>query len=271
MEINNSFLPLIFRVMFTSSGAVAEIIAISIIFSFEVTTSFYLIVLFLIVSIYLWDFLQEYKYKLRKTYSNILLLLIAVTVIAYFYLVLSFKEYTIIAPLLLLFVAGMLYNSLFKKITSKLVGFKDLFVVVCWNALIALLLFSKNTDVLPMVFFLVFVFLRDFINITFCDIKDVATDSKNKLRTFAVTIGMDNLFRTILMLGVVSFLVLWLGVFKGFLPDAAKMLFFPVILSEILLIYSKKYKNYSPNIVDLEYFAWLLFVLLGRELRWIYP
>jgi len=265
IEKNKHFLNIVFRVILTSVGAVLEILAISLIFNLTVELNFLISVISLILIIYSWDFYQEYSYQIGKKQANLIIVFLLIT-IGLFFLSLSLSSSIAVSvTFLLLFFMGLFYNVYFKKLSSKIIGFKDFFVTACWSTLILLFfLYTNKTDVKPMMFFLAFVFTRDFTNIVFCDLKDESADKKKKIQTVAGLLGTAKTIRLLLLVGFLSGIIILSGVLLNVLPEISYFLLIPVFLTSLFILNSHRIKHFSPSVVDFEYFNWFVFAVIGK-------
>jgi len=258
-----NYIKLLFRVFLTFLGAATEIIAVSILLGKTVSVSFLALIILLSGLIYLFDFLEEFKLANKGKRSFIFIL--SLFLVLFLAILLYFGNIKSVILALILLALGFLYNSFFKKITSNIIGFKDIFVSLMWNMIVLLFFLYHDYKIgLPEILLLVFIFMRDFINISYCDIKDIATDSIRGLKTFAVVIGKSKLLILLNTINIVSAIFIFTLVSLGTLPIIGYALIIPAVYT-IFAINNKK--NYSPNKVDAEYFVWLLSVILFAYLK----
>jgi 4-hydroxybenzoate polyprenyltransferase len=84
---------------------------------------------------------------------------------------------------------GLLYGIVFKKITRKIIAFKNLYVSAFFASLVffPIIYYGINAKILGgAIIFAIFVFLKSMIMQIFLDIKDIKADKKEKLRTIPV-------------------------------------------------------------------------------------
>jgi len=164
-----------------------------------------------------------------------------------------------------LVILELIYHKYLNEISKMFWAFKDIITVFFWNTFILLfLLYSGVTGIASTIFFLVFVFTRDLVNIAYCDLKDISTDRDNNFKTFATLLGKGHLFRALTIINLFSILWIILGVSLGLLPSLAYFLIAPVFLTTILIPLSRSTQVYSTTTVDFEYYGWLLFLLIGK-------
>ena len=263
-ERNKIFLNILFRVIFTSLGAVAEIFSIAVILKISLPVQFVFFVIFLISIIYLWDFYREYSKKIYKIERKIIFGLLLFLTVSILYITLLLRNSVPIYLPLVLLGLSLLYDSHFKKITAQIVGFKDFFVIICFNLIVLIFLLINNISPGSIFVLLLFVLSRDFVNITYCDIKDIESDSLKGYKTLAIYFGIDKLIKLHSVVSILSIMIIVIAVILGFLPVISYFLIFPVVITMILIFVSHSNRKYTPTNVDFEYFGWLIFVILGK-------
>ncbi|MCX6764181.1 MAG: UbiA family prenyltransferase [Candidatus Nealsonbacteria bacterium] len=197
-------------------------------------------------------------------------------IIGIFILIIILMLYYFSTPKILFFglsllLMSLLYSKIFKNLTKKIVGFKGFYVSLMWASLSLFLIFYYYLSFsLSLFFILVFIFLRWTINTSFCDIKDIESDKKEKLLTLAVVLRKEKLIKFLNILNILSFLPIILGVFFNLFPFYSIILVFTVFYA---FYYFKQVNNLviSQNflynvIVDGEFILWSFFILLGKIL-----
>ena len=169
----------------------------------------------------------------------------------------------------LLLFSSLLYASKVKKMTSKIIGFKNLYTAFSFSLLIiftGIYCGCSFNQLLILVF--LFIFLRLFIDTTFCDIKDMDTDRKQNLLTLPLYFGKQNFLILLHIINFMSFLLIFIGIFLGILPFFSIFLF---IFYLYCTYYLKKAKNRETNIqslsgiiVDGEQILWPIILILGK-------
>ena len=163
------------------------------------------------------------------------------------------------------------YNIYLKRLTKRIIAFKNLFVSLCWASItpfVALYyLYPVNTEVL-LLFSFVFIIL--FVNVSFCDIKDCEDDRKRGLLTPVVVMGKKRLLKFSRIVVFVSVAPLVYGVSAGFLPAFA--LFLLLIIPYALFYFRRAEREdadlgYLTNtVVYGGYILWSVFAYVGRIL-----
>lgn len=267
-DSNNSVKKLALRIFITSLGTVFEIVAISLILSFPIRLVFIGLVASIIAIIYGWDFFVEYEQKASKTNKRLIIFFLLTLLAIFLALIIHLNNNIITIISVLLLIAGLNYDSFFKKISARIPGFKDLFVILCFETLVFLFLLYNDASKAEIILIITFTSIRDFINITYCDIKDISADKIKGLKTIVGTIGVSKLIKFHYLLSLTSLLVIIVGVHFEVVPIIFAFLAFPVIITTLLIYRSAKLRSYSPNNVDIEYIGWLIFIYLGKIIVW---
>ena len=118
----------------------------------------------------------------------------------------------------------------------------------------------------------IFVFLRLFVNTVFFDIKDIQSDSQDRLKTFATLFGERGTLIFLQVLNIVSLLPLIWGIANGYIPNAAYSLtllvgYTFVYLSASFGLSVKRLRVLSYIVVDGEYIFWPILVTLILNLQ----
>jgi 4-hydroxybenzoate polyprenyltransferase len=129
-------------------------------------------------------------------------------------------------------ICGVLYSTVFKGLTKKLPGFKNVFTSAVWASGCAFGLPMYYSMPFEAVFGLVFLFMlvRGLSNNIFFDLKDIESDAAEGLKTLPVLLGERRMTILLLALDIAALPILLLGVYLGQLPMYA--------LSMIALVFS---------------------------------
>jgi 4-hydroxybenzoate polyprenyltransferase len=196
------------------------------------------------------------------TYTTILALL----------LIFFANIYMIIFVLILLF-CGIFYTILFKDLTKQIPGFKGIYIASVW-ALAGAFFFNFHYlqvwDKFSVLMFL-FIFLRGIINVTFFDIKDIASDAAHGLKTLPVILGKELTLKFLKVLNVFGFLPLLIGVYLGIIPAFSLSLvvfyFYDYYyLKKAGVINNKSLRMVSYTLADAEFIIWPIVLILARAL-----
>jgi 4-hydroxybenzoate polyprenyltransferase len=125
----------------------------------------------------------------------------------------SSGQWAALTVALALLMFGLGYGRLFKPLTATITGFKDLFVASMWTLTLP---FAALVERIPWTAALSYaalvVFVMGFINVCACDVKDLSTDRRRGLRTFAVAWGERRLFQALHAVNIALGVILTCGV-----------------------------------------------------------
>lgn len=263
-----------------SLGAVSAIFTSAILLDIKITWDCLAVVYLGTHSIYLYDRYKELKKDrltnpertnhIKKYYNKIPLIIICYIAIFIGILLYFNKIHTSSLALFLLFM-GLLYAVFFKKITEKIIGFKNFFVAFMWALLVVFLAIYYSYPLnLSLLLVLIFVYLRCFIGTNFYDIKDIQADKKEHLLNLSIILKPKTLIRFLNLINILSLFPIIIGVYLKLLPVFSLVLFLIIPLNFYFL---KKIENAKKNIAYLSEIAigtekifWSLFILLGKFL-----
>jgi len=257
-------------IFFVAIGTVSEIIAISIIVEKPFNPIPLIIAFLSTLTIYLFDFARDEKdnihykseHKLLASKRIAVLCIIIFSALSALFLALRFGSTSGFYILSIGLILSILYPIFFKNLTKKIVGFKDFFVAILWNLFIIFYLaFSNVSFDFGIIILLVVIFLRDFVNANYCDIKDIQEDREKGLLTIASIVGKTKLLKFVQALNILSILIILLFKYTGALPISTVWLIIPIIFVMIMMANSKRAK-YSTAIVDSEYVLWAIILLI---------
>lgn len=225
-------------------------------------------------SIYLKDRLQDIEhdkksnlgrsiyYKKNKTWLSILL--VGYIIVAVILPVIEYKFIYSLAFLILLSM-GLSYKNHFKPLSRNITAFKNFFVSTMWALIPFLfLIYHKTTPTIAFVIFLLFILIRELINPTFCDIKDIEQDKTAGTKTLAVSFGKEKILRFLTVVNILSALPIIVGFFWGLLPTNSALL---LLVIPFTAWYLKKSRNDWDNrylysaIPDLEIITYALLLI----------
>ncbi len=203
-----------------------------------------------------------------KKYMSFSFFILWLSLLALFIiLVFEAKSIRVVIFAFFLVVLGLFYTDFFKKLTKKIILFKDVYVSLFFSALVFLPYFYFNSNKDNFLFYIgfsFFVFLETLWMQIFLDLKDVESDKLLKLKTFPVLIGEKN---TILFLNLFNvFLIIFLFwlVAASFFPKEFLSLGASSIISFLATKYLNK-KRYWPYIVESAKFVfWPIFIFLVK-------
>lgn len=258
--------------MLAALSAVALMASISLIFRITITWDFIVIVLLLSVAVYFFDFFddasdfnftqesEEKVVKKDKTYFKFITFALIITCVIITYL---FSSMWSLLYLILLVGLGTLYPLYFKNFTKKIVGFKDFYVAFAWVIFeLFFFIYYSYDEKTIILLFLIFMFTRDFMGASYCDLKDVKLDKKNGLLTFASTLGNSKLILVLLIVNVLSLIILFFGLRFDIFPQTMIILYLPIVITTLLIYVANKKKSFPSYYIDLEYCVWFLLLIL---------
>jgi len=206
-----------------------------------------------------------------KKYNKIVPVIIIIYAIGFFSLLIVFGSLqSLIFGGALLF-SGLFYTRKVKKLTEKIVGFKNFYTSL---SIASLILFtgvycSYQIGIVLLLLF-VFMFFRLIVNTCFCDIKDIDTDRKYRIKTFPIILGKEKFLSILHVINILSFIPLLIGVYLHILPIFSLILVISIVYC---FYYIQKAKQQRTNIqslssimVDGEFAFWPLILFVGSSL-----
>jgi len=167
-------------------------------------------------------------------------------------------------------IIGIFYTQRFKKLTKRVLGFKNLYISASFGLLTILVGLYYAVFNWSVFFIFLFIFLRIFINTVFCDIKDIESDKDEGLKTFPVIFGKEKTLNLLHILNPLSFLPIIIGVYLNILPGIAIIL---LIFYFYDLYYLKKSEDKNTNvnnflyvIPDIEVLLWPIVLILTKQI-----
>lgn len=165
---------------------------------------------------------------------------------------------------------GIVYSYKVKKLTSKILAFKNFYTAsaVALSALFTVIYCGFQINWLFFVIF-IFLFLRFFVNTSFCDIKDMQTDKKHGILTLPLYFGKNYFLKLLHIINLLSFVVLISAIILEILPIYSIFLVFVNIYCFYYIRKSKCPKinitSLSDMIVDGEFIFWPIFLIIGKS------
>ena len=113
-----------------------------------------------------------------------------------------------------------MYSTVFKGLTKKIPGFKNIFTSGIWatGAAFGLPLYYSLPLDSVYVFVFMFLLLRSLGNVIFFDLKDVRSDAIEGLKTVPVLLGRKRTVMLLKAMNLISFLPLVAGVYLHIMP-----------------------------------------------------
>lgn len=263
-----------------SFGAVSIVFTSAILLDIKITWDFLIIVYLFSYSSLLYNRYKEQKNDYLtnperttnfKKYFQHIFSIILFSVLTSIVILIYYNKTIALIFLIFLFFLGFLYTQYFKRITRKIIAFKNIYFSFVTSSLLILLAFyySYSLLVLSLFLILIFVFLRMFINTVFLDIKDIKGDKKEELLTLPIIFKEK---RTLIFLGLInifSVLPIIIGSFYKLIPKFSLILLLIIPYTFFYLGKSIKKTNfYIVNYIlaDFEFILWSILVIIGKTL-----
>lgn len=171
-----------------------------------------------------------------------------------------------------IFVIGLFFTIEGKKFSKLIPGFKSIYIGISWGCMVLFTaIYCSQINILPIILFFSFIFIRVIINVSFCDIKDLESDKKIGLTTLVMLFkNRKNSIYFLHMLNIFSFTLLIVGVvIDVFQP----YVLFLILSFFITFYYTQKAKTSQENlsslvyiIADGELYYWPFFILVGMSI-----
>lgn len=173
--------------------------------------------------------------------------------------------------LLLLAAVIFLYTKYLKKLTRKILGFKNIIFSLITSSLLIFTSLYYSYDFLSFTLWSIFIFcfLRMMVNTIFLDIKDVESDRREGLKTIPIIFGHEKTLWVLKIISLLSGLLLMIFVILDFIPVCALTLLLVVPYSFYYFKLSTKKRNfYLVNYIlaDAEFILWPIGVIIGKIL-----
>ncbi len=166
-------------------------------------------------------------------------------------------------------VLGLLYSCYFKKLTKKIIAFKNFFVSAVWALLVLFFFFYYSVPITAAALIMAgFVFTRMVAIQILFDVRDVDGDRKNGLLTIPVVMGNHKEFGLLKCLNIASIALLSFAVYFHILP-LISLSFVPVMF--YAFSYIRKVKSSMNNyacylLAAVEPIVWFSVVFFGSNL-----
>ena len=217
------------------------------------------------------DFLTNFQRTkhLKKYIKKVPLIIFFVFLIILKVLIYS-KKLFFLPFILFLFCGGLLYTVFFKKVTKKIIAFKNFFVALEWTLPVAFLPFYYSFPFSFSLFLIIiFVYLKTFIVNSYFDAKDIETDKEETLLTLPITFSLESYLRFLRYLTLLFCLIIIFSVWLKFLSLFLLMLLFTVPFN--LYIFRETQKSIIPLSklyfwAGGEFILWPILLLIGKAI-----
>jgi len=213
---------------------------------------------------------NSYRSNHLNKYHKFLPVIIIIYAVGFFSLLIEFGNFQslIFGGALLFF--GLFYTNKVKKMTEKIVGFKNFYTSLSIASLVLFTgVYCSYPIGLVLLLLFVFMFFRLLVNTCFCDIKDIDTDKKYQIKTFPVILGKEKSLSVLHAINILSFIPLLIGIYLHILPLFSLLLVASIAYCFYYIQKAKQQKtdiqSLSSIVVDGE-FAFLPFILFVGSL-----
>jgi len=263
-----------------SLGGVGIIISSAILLNIKISWDFLLIIYLATYTFLLYNRFKESKTDfitnprrtnyLKKYYQYIQIIIVCYILL---YTLILFFYSNVLAFFFgfFLFLIGVFYTQFLKRITSKIVAFKNI-IFSLLAALLPIFLAIYYFHSLNFAIFLVciFIFLRLFVNTVFLDIKDIGSDEVENLLTLPILLNKKMLFIILYFISILAISPIILGIYLQIFPLFSLVLLFTIPYT---FYYLKKIDDKKINfiflnyiLVDTEFLLWPIFIFAGKLL-----
>jgi 4-hydroxybenzoate polyprenyltransferase len=172
---------------------------------------------------------------------------------------------------LFLLLFGWLYTVVFKKITQKVIIFKNLFVSTVFALLVFFpIIYYSYSLTISLLFItlliVVFVYFKGFMMQVFFDVKDIESDEKEKLLTLPVIFGKEkilNVLKIISILTTIPIPVIF-SLYYNIFPLFSLMLILTVPFNFYCFKQAKNHKYSSYIFGSAEFILWPILIIIGK-------
>jgi len=267
----------VFGSHFVAVGDVLVLVTLSIVLNIHVTISFFIVVYLSILAVnffnrYMDDdedeltnmdrsnSVRKYFKLMPQVMAGLFLISVGITALL--------APFSALVFMLFLFGVGIFYSVFLKKVTKRIIGFKNVMTAMPYALLVVFMATFYNSPLTTAVWLLtLFYFLRMLVNTIFFDIKDIASDKRDDLKTFPVVFGEAKTKNKLIWLNLLSAIPIIVGVVWNILPPFSLALLTAIFYSFLYLGRGKPFKKQTTLyniVVDGEFIFWLPYVLIYR-------
>ena len=263
-----------------SLGAVSIVFVSGILLKINITWDCFFITYLIFYPLYLYNRFKEIEIdyltnpqrtEYLKTYisqSSLVLPLIILILIGS--LIYFSNFWTLIFALLLVFF-GLLYSVIFKKLTKKIALFKNFYVAVFFTLLVffPVIYYSyplTSTLIFGLLIFMAFVCFKAFMMQILLDLKDVASDKKEKLLTLPVIFGEKKTFNVLKIISILTTIPILLifSLYFNIFPKSILMLLLTIPFNFYCFKLAREQKYFGYILASGEFLSWSILILIGE-------
>jgi 4-hydroxybenzoate polyprenyltransferase len=275
---------LIYGGYFTALGGPAFIVIMSIMLRVNIPIPLLLIFYLIPLIVYSYDYYKDMDKDKetnieRATHFNkkaqiypYLMISYAIALAALLILCTNLK---MIAFVLILIIAGVLYPVGLKNLTTKIPAFKNIYTTLTWILVgFSVPIFYSLQINLTYILIFIFLFLKFLPNTIFFDLKDIKSDQKEGLKTLPVILGKQKTLKILDIINLIAFIPLFIGIYLKLIPlFAASLIIFyfysKYYLNKTNTIDNKELRMIGNTLADAEFIVWWPIVLLIGQLIFI--
>ena len=186
-------------------------------------------------------------------------------------LVIFFTNWQMVSFISIMIIASLTYPLGLKKLTKVFPAFKNMFTIFIWSLAGTFSLAVFNTLEISLTYLLIFLFfyLKMLPNTIFFDLKDVKSDTREKLKTLPVILGKVKTTKLMYILNIVAFIPLLIGIWLKIFPLYAVLmvifLFYSIYyISKSLQLSDKEINHIFFILADIEFILWPFIIFTGK-------
>lgn len=261
-------------------GDVSAMYVFSLILGIDITWPFLLVVYLGVMAINYFNRYKEFdqdvltspeRSKELSKYKKFIPLVVVFSLLIMVLLVSQTASQNALLFMIFLFLLGIFYTVFLKRLTRKITGFKNFMTTLPYAFLVVFIFIYYDIPVTAGgSFILLFYFMRMFLNTALFDIRDVASDKKESLKTFAIVFGKEKTLGLLTILNVLSVVPIIYGIYAGALPLFSAAILFTILYA---FYYLKQVKSSDINksflynvVIDSEFVFWTPYILIGKYL-----
>lgn len=163
---------------------------------------------------------------------------------------------------------GLSYGKVFKGLSRRIPGFKDIFVSVMWALLIPFgVLYAGYSWSTSLSFAMTFIFLKMLISVSAFDVKDIKSDRNRGINTFATLWSVARLTQVLQAVNLATGILILFGLITSIMPvyTAFLLLFLPYTWYYLHVLRRRKAPDWLYHVyIDAEMVLWSVLVLCVR-------
>lgn len=264
-----------------SLGTISIILFSAILLNIKISLDILLISYLSFYPIYLFDrykginidyITNPHRTEYLKNYINQTPLILFFVIFVLFLSLIYFSNFYGSVFVLSLLTLGLLYSLFFKRITEKILLFKDFYVSSFFAVLVffPVIYYSLPLSIgllISLLLLFMFVFLKGIMMQIFLDIKDIESDKQERLLTLAVVLGKNKTIDLLKIFSILSiFPILILAVYFSNFSKPILMLLFTVPFDFYCFNLAKRDNYYGYLLMSGIFISWPILILIGKAI-----